>query len=772
MATATRAKSGRRQQRCRAWIDEHGETRWECPECLQEHAASLKKCGCGYVHPPLANISTTAFRQTAGHDLPASQSEAAEKEAAADLLPGITVNRFGIVTEGQRRIDVEFPKSLGVTASIEYAEIRPGQWEFGYEVDMPGGSGSGHAISIDSPIHYPAETECLVRAFESVETRIRSEQSHANTSAANRKKLARALQVLEQFRQSRGVDHPIIAACTAERTAEGNRKPKQKAAKTKEPEPTKICNRCNTVHVAAKCPECGCPEYRLEQTPAEPGQPVYEELDVPIDIVVFRDDNPRNQVDQAYIARLAESLDDVGLLNKPIGRWVCPEDGAESAVEVWAGECRARAWQVRPQFDIPGVLPLPMKVYPADTPDKVMQAIRAEENRARQDLNPIQEALNMQQDLKTGRFAGQRELAKHLGISQTEVSMRIRLAELPAEWQAEVIAHGMTEGAEGISTSHAKHVFPWLERPQVLEKALKLAAEWRKARGRRPNEKDFAGIVDDAVRKCTRTLSKPGYCQHGCEFKVTPELTQQLDVIEVSRPWGGGKERRAFNVKLYDQQQKAAKARKKEREAKAAAETPAAGGNKTRKPKPPEFRMCHETAIERWAGRQIVAVLETKRESTLLWKLFLVVASGETWLDYGDEFARRMGAKAKGWLTTADWWRALAGKGLKEVEDRLRAWLIESLGTHLCYEDHRTGEPPPLLEVAQDLGADLETQWQPTAEDLKSWPRDELQALADQFGIEIPAKAKENKAVAAHLAKVWQPGNVPKEILAAAGIKA
>lgn len=459
--------------------------------------------------------------------------------------------------------------------------------------------------------------------------------------------------------------------------------------------------------------------------------------DVPLNMIHRRTDNPRQAFDLAKLEQLAESIRSVGLISRIVVRATTAEGW-----ELWAGERRVRACELL------GWKQIPARVFPAETPDATMEAIRAWENLQREDLDPIEEARSLQQLLSSGAYASQKALGEAVGLSQGEVSLRIRLTELPAEWQQAIIAHE-------ISTSHAKHLYAWLDLPQVLKKATQKAAEWEKSRGRRPSERDFQHIVQDAARSVSKSIAKGSEfsSRDACPFSVSKELRAQLDVRPVPNNWGGTPSPRAFNVTLWNQKAKEAKQRAAE---KAKADPPAqqhrAKSPTAERSGPEHWKVCDR--IGEWALAQILARLKPT-DKKLLQRIALM--DGVLGLGGSEWLAKRLKVKAKNrYASDAALWPALAA-----ADDETLAALPFEAVQAACTDRINRLDWPMALAIARTLGADPASHWQPSDADLDLYPDKALPALAKSHGYDV-GQAKGKKAIVAALVKAWRPGDLPK----------
>jgi len=146
-------------------------------------------------------------------------------------------------------------------------------------------------------------------------------------------------------------------------------------------------------------------------------------VQVSLDLI---DDNPwqpRQHYPQGDIDRIAESIEQVGLLHEPLAR----RRGVR--FQLADGHMRKRAFvklarKAPEQYEL-----MPLKV--ADLGDRDMSLIAIHENMKRKDLTPIEEAGSYQKHLQDFRDTSMNALAKEVGISQGHLSNMLRVLELP-----------------------------------------------------------------------------------------------------------------------------------------------------------------------------------------------------------------------------------------------------------------------------------------------------------------------------------------------------
>lgn len=131
------------------------------------------------------------------------------------------------------------------------------------------------------------------------------------------------------------------------------------------------------------------------------------------------DTNPRRHFDKAYIAELAASAKEKGILNPILVR---PHNTA-TGYEIIAGACRFRAASEAGLSEVPCIIR-------RDLSDRDVVEIQIIENCQRKDLHPLEEAegylcLHRQHDLPV------EDLAARVGKSRGYVYARMKLAEMP-----------------------------------------------------------------------------------------------------------------------------------------------------------------------------------------------------------------------------------------------------------------------------------------------------------------------------------------------------
>ncbi len=144
-------------------------------------------------------------------------------------------------------------------------------------------------------------------------------------------------------------------------------------------------------------------------------------VDISIEQIEMNPYQPRKHFDQARLQELANSIDEIGLLQPIIVRKHSDKPGK---YELVAGERRLRAAKLTSMNTIPALV----KDY--DEYEIAQAAII--ENVQREDLNPIEEAVAYDKVLyKFGMT--QTELAKKVGKSQSTIANKLRILRLPVD---------------------------------------------------------------------------------------------------------------------------------------------------------------------------------------------------------------------------------------------------------------------------------------------------------------------------------------------------
>jgi ParB family chromosome partitioning protein len=131
---------------------------------------------------------------------------------------------------------------------------------------------------------------------------------------------------------------------------------------------------------------------------------------------------PRQQMDQAALAELADSIREQGVIQPILVR-----PAADGRFEILAGERRWRA------AALAGLTRVPVLVR--DVPDRTAAAMALIENIQREDLNPLEQALGLKRLVDEFGLTHE-EAARAIGSSRSQASNLLRLLGLAPSVQA------------------------------------------------------------------------------------------------------------------------------------------------------------------------------------------------------------------------------------------------------------------------------------------------------------------------------------------------
>jgi ParB family chromosome partitioning protein len=139
--------------------------------------------------------------------------------------------------------------------------------------------------------------------------------------------------------------------------------------------------------------------------------------EIPVDLVIIGQFNPRKTFDSEHIKELANSISRDGQWDPIIVRQT------SGHYELIAGECRLRAVKKL------GLSTVQARVLDIDDEEANLLALKT--NLMRRDLNPVEEAFGVKKLIDTGWTL--QKVAKELNKSQTWVFYRLKLAENASE---------------------------------------------------------------------------------------------------------------------------------------------------------------------------------------------------------------------------------------------------------------------------------------------------------------------------------------------------
>ena len=230
----------------------------------------------------------------------------------------------------------------------------------------------------------------------------------------------------------------------------------------------------------------------------------YQEL--PIDSIVPNPFQPREEFDEGGIASLADSIEQVGVLQPILVR-----PAAEGGYQLIAGERRWRASQQA------GLTVIPAIVKEIRDVSALEQAVI--ENLHRQDLNALEEAAAYQQLIDDFGFT-QEQLAQRVGKSRPSVANTLRLLNLPPAIQGLLIDWRL-------AAAHARALLPVEDRVDQQALAETAVAEGWSVRQVEQAVKDRANAP--APVKGPEDRPEPGTTRPAALLELEELLAAHLD---------------------------------------------------------------------------------------------------------------------------------------------------------------------------------------------------------------------------------------------------
>lgn len=257
-----------------------------------------------------------------------------------------------------------------------------------------------------------------------------------------------------------------------------------------------------------------------------------ELIQVPINKVEPREDQPRKIFDEEALQTLSDSISQYGLI-QPITARKLPD----GYYQIIAGERRWRAARLA------GLDEVPVRIIEAD--DRRASELALVENLQREDLNPIEEAKGYK-SLMEDYGLTQEETSKSVGKSRSAVANSIRLLSLSEK------VLGMVERSE-LSAGHARALLQIEDEKkqltaanEVVKKGLSVRSTERMAKklsSEKPQEKEKSVKLDvDYAKEISDQLSK----RLGRKVKLTD--SKNIGKIEIE--FYGADDREALIDKL------------------------------------------------------------------------------------------------------------------------------------------------------------------------------------------------------------------------------
>jgi ParB family chromosome partitioning protein len=431
-------------------------------------------------------------------------------------------------------------------------------------------------------------------------------------------------------------------------------------------------------------------------------------------------ENDRETFADEALQELADSIKAVGIL-QPLTVSLPDAQGLHTLI---AGERRLRAAKLAGLETVPVV----MRAF---SPEDLAVA-RLTENLLRVDLTPIEQAKAFRRLLDGGLT--QRDLAAKIGWSQALIANRVRLLNLPEAVQRRVISGE-------INPTDARQLATWADRANVMQW---LVEDLEDNTGTLFQVKPLE-MLWDSIEGCSQAMSG----SRGPRFKVTDELREQLDIVEVHI--GNRQESRAFNVTLWNEQQQAAQAALRERKAAAAEKKQAASDQPAaavpRKPTLTTYTI--NQFWQGWVGRQLVVQFggKLKPKQTELLRRIALVGCG----DARETLLAHWKISFEG--ATAQ----LLTRSTDTLLDAIAADFLQDLQHQRGYV---LGDAEDALAIAEACGITLDA-FRPDAEALQAIPVKLLQAWVVEYDV-TPAQGDD--ALADQLVEVWTPGWIPEEL--------
>ncbi len=180
---------------------------------------------------------------------------------------------------------------------------------------------------------------------------------------------------------------------------------------------------------------------------------------LPLDAIVPNPDQPRHAFPEQSLQELAESIRAQGVLQPVLVRPL--DDSPRPLHQLIVGERRWRASKLAGMETIPAIV--------KRLSDEESLIVTIIENLQREDLNPIDEALGLQ-ELKDRFALSQDQLSKKIGKSRPAVANALRLLQLPEPAQQDLKSGVITAG-------HARAILAVTEPASQIELLERILAE-------------------------------------------------------------------------------------------------------------------------------------------------------------------------------------------------------------------------------------------------------------------------------------------------------
>lgn len=242
---------------------------------------------------------------------------------------------------------------------------------------------------------------------------------------------------------------------------------------------------------------------------------------LPLNMIMHNENQPRKHFDEEKLQQLADSIKEYGFINPVV---VAPKPQSNHFMIV-AGERRFRAAQILGMTEIPVLMKSALK-------NEVLNALALLENIQREDLDPLEEALCLEQLIKDYKCSHD-EIAKKLGKSRAYITNALRLLTLPKS-----VKDALKSGL--ITPSHARVVVglkdPEKHADYIMSNKLSVRdAELyaREIQGKRSREaRDLDDVEGD------RTLSKIRSATNNNQPKYPRERINKYKILNQALEMG------------------------------------------------------------------------------------------------------------------------------------------------------------------------------------------------------------------------------------------
>ncbi len=490
----------------------------------------------------------------------------------------------------------------------------------------------------------------------------------------------------------------------------------------------------------------------IPDSPDQETKPVIDETppaddEVPIDRIGPKQ-NPRKHFDPARLQELADNIQLHGILQPLVVR----PAGPDGRYELVAGERRLRAAKLA------GLKAVPVRLVRKT--DLQTAASRLAENLLREDLNPIEEALGYQDMLD--RFPAelnQKKLAAQVGRGESHVSNRLRLLKLPEEWQQKIAAKEMTD-------HHGWALLPWADRPAVMDEVHDRLK--RQHKGRVPLEAEFKDLINRAVDHCSRPLKAEWSFYDGRKYwesftiKETHPKAAELELFEFK---GHRKEKRCWNIPLWEkvvtEQQRARSERDAAAATKAKASSKAKGSAESAKKQADIYAKKLWRYTVAWHQAALLGLLRDEKrpspQTVTMWLLYQGAQFKQA--DRDEELASAVGAGKRG----DDLLKRIVTMPAAEFADTVYAvaqnWLSHS------FEGWQTDlRPDTVMTIAKAAGVDVAKEWILDEDFLQLHTTDQLQQLAKEWKLNVPGGAT-RKFLVSQILKIGKAVKTPERLI-------